>query len=254
MRFHAFRPLRGAFSLIELIVVIAIIGIVAVFVVPAANTIIMGTDITRGSQALASQLALARQTAVTTNHPVEVRFLKYANPEMPGEDVKDQTTWKFRAMVLLEIFDNGNTALLGKVERLPGNIMMDPANFSSLLRETPPEGGSGGSTSSEAEQKLLKIIAAGDRKDSPPIPGLPKDEATNYKYVSFRFLPDGSTNLDPNGNWYVTIYSAVDVPKLPKTGKPEINYFTAQVDPVSGAVRTFRPTAGSKEVGGTTGT
>ncbi len=245
MRFSPSRPLRSAFSLVELIIVIAIIGIIALFVVPAANTIIMGSDITRSAQALTGQLALARQTAVTRNHPVEVRFLRFADPEIPGESPSSPGTWKFRAVQLMEVFDNGTMALVGKVERMPGNVIMDPSVFSSLLDT---------SNTSEPNQKAAVILKASERTDSPPLPRLPQADATKYEYVAFRFLPDGSTNLEPSGNWYVTLYSAVDVPKVPTTSGPlGINYFTAQVEPASGGVRTYRPTAGAANAGGTAG-
>jgi hypothetical protein len=74
---------------------------------------------------------------------------------------------------------------------------------------------------------------------------IPGGVGRNYEYISFRFLQDGSTNLSPaggtaNGNWYVTVLNAVDKGKQPA----EINFFTLQVDPVSGATRSYRPNAG----------
>jgi uncharacterized protein (TIGR02596 family) len=244
MRSPIFRSARSAFSLLELIVVITIIGIVAAFVIPAATTIVLGTDITRASQMITGQLALARQTAVTKNHAVEVRFLRFADPERPGEKVEDKKTWRFRGIQLMEIFDNGNKALLGKVERYPGSVVMNEGKFSSLLDK---------SGEAEDKQRASKIEDASAERDAPPLPRVPKAQATKYEYVAFRFLPDGGTNLDPNGKWYVTLYSALDEGKLPQGGPPTINYFTVQVDATNGAVRTFRPTAGKAETGGTRG-
>lgn len=254
MRFTLPSRRRGAgFTLIELIVVITIIGIISVFVVPAASTMIMGTDLTRSAQVLSSQLSIARQIATTKNHAVEVRFIQFADPEQPGEKVADPTTWRFRAIQLMEVFENGNMAQVGKFERLLGNVIMDESLYSSLLDQQ---------GTAQPNQQPLKLIRveAGERVDYPPLPRTsvksPQD-ALKYHYVAFRFLTDGTTNLNPNGNWFVTLYQGVDRNKLQSGGDstkpPPFNYFTAQIDAANGSVRSFRPTAGTAQTGGTTG-
>ena len=76
-----------AFSLVELLVVIAVIAIVAGYAVPAVTTMLKGSQLTQGSQMVVDQIALARQTALSRNRSVEVRFYKYADPETPGEEL-----------------------------------------------------------------------------------------------------------------------------------------------------------------------
>ena len=83
-----------AFSLVELLVVMAVIAIVAGFAVPAVTTMLKGSQLTQGSQMVVDQIALARQTALSRNRSVEVRFYKFADPEIPGEDVKKPETWQ----------------------------------------------------------------------------------------------------------------------------------------------------------------
>lgn len=236
MRYFSPLPRRSsAFSLVELVVVIAIIGIISVFVIPAATSIIAGTDINRASQLFTAQLAQARQVATTKNHQVEVRLLQFPDMEGVGESFDQPTTWKFRGIQMFEIFDNGNMALIGKTERLPGTIMMDDKRLSSLLDQT---------GNAEPNQKVMKLIdaQAAQRSDYPLLPRVPTGKGLYYKFVSFRFMPDGTTNLDPTGKWYVTMYSVSDSGRVAKSGPPGVNYITIQIDAANGSARTFRPT------------
>ncbi|MFM8716600.1 MAG: Verru_Chthon cassette protein D, partial [Spartobacteria bacterium] len=65
-----------AFSLIELLVVIAIIGILAAAAIGGLSNVARSTNLTSAAQRLGDQFALARQTAVARNLPVEVRIYK----------------------------------------------------------------------------------------------------------------------------------------------------------------------------------
>lgn len=79
------RDARKGFSLVELLVVISIIVIILTFTIPATTGLFRGSLLTQGSQMLGDQFALARQMALTRNHPVELRFFKFSDPEVPGE-------------------------------------------------------------------------------------------------------------------------------------------------------------------------
>ena len=79
-------------------------------------------------------------------------------------------------------------------------------------------------------------------------PPLPRNIGMNYDYVYFRFMPDGSTNLplkssDGNGSWCVTLQNINDpvTADAPMNGSKPFNFFTLQIDPVSGAMKPFRP-------------
>ena len=226
--------MRSAFSLIELIVVISIIAIIATFTVPAATTILRGTALTQASQTLTDQISLARQLALSKNRTVEVRFYAYGDPEAPGEDfaTRPSTTApvstvdsksQFRAIQLFEVLESGVAVPIdsSKLQRLPVSVVIEPnITFSSLI--TTP----------------LKEPAKTD-------PSLPRGVGQNYVYASFRFQQDGSTNLSPSSTWFVTIRNLTDTPIGGKmeNAKGPINFFTIQIDPVSGAVKGFRPTA-----------
>src|SRR5688572_6612010 len=135
MTSSTFRRRARAFSLIELLVVCAIIGVIIGFTIPAVTTMMRGSQLTQGSQVLTDQLSLARQLALTRNRPVEVRFYKFADPETPGEDVKEQSTWRYRAFQTFEVLDNGAILPLGKIQMLPSTVIMNEGKLSSLLDE-----------------------------------------------------------------------------------------------------------------------
>lgn len=215
--------LRAAFSLVELLVVITIIAIIAGFAVPAVTGIMRGSALTQASQLLTDQLSMGRQLALSKNRAVEVRIYKYADPEVPGEIVATESTWKFRAFQLFEVMESGVAVPVDKVQRFPDGVVMNSgASFSSLIAGT-------GQTLRAAANKDLK---------------LPRGVEDKYKYVSFRFRQDGSTDLlaTQAGGWFVTINNMNDKPAGPTV--PPANFFTLQIDPVSGSTKAFRPTAG----------
>ncbi|HYR57249.1 MAG TPA: Verru_Chthon cassette protein D [Chthoniobacteraceae bacterium] len=217
---------RRAFSLIELIIVISVIVIIAAFTMPAMNTILRGSNMTQASGLIVGQLSIARQQALSRNRPVEVRFYRFADPETPGETVADPSTGQFRAMQLFEVQQSGVALPIDKMQRLPGGVIFAYApgtGLSSLI----DKGTAGAPTQASADQTA---------------PRLPRGVDMNYEYVSFRFQQDGSTNKNPTGKWFITLISIND--KLAASDKPPPNFFTVQIDPVSGVTKTYRPTAG----------
>lgn len=213
---------RAAFTLVELLVVILIIAIIARFAVPAVTGILRGSAITQSSQMLTDQFSLARQQALSRNRAIEMRIYQFADPEIPGEAVATTTTWQYRGFQMFEVLESGSAVPLASVQRLPGAVIIDPAaTFSSIIAGT--------------GQTAKVPVAAKD-------PELPRRIGRNYKYVSFRFQPDGSTNLSPTlaGGWFLTIRNLTD---KPVGSVPPANFFTLQLDPVSGSTKGFRPTA-----------
>jgi hypothetical protein len=84
-------------------------------------------------------------------------------------------------------------------------------------------------------------------KDDESAPELPRGIGRKYEYVSFRFMQDGSTNLKQTKNWFVTLHRARRSPDEKFTQqsleKEVPNFFTLQIDPVSGTTKSYRPTA-----------
>ncbi len=227
-----------AFSLVELLVVIAVIAIVAGFAVPAVTTMLKGSQLTQGSQMVVDQIALARQTALSRNRSVEVRFYKFCDPEIPGEDPTKPETGFFRSLQVFEVLDSGTALPSGPVQRLPMNVIMHEAELSTLLNK-------------KERPRVTKDDVAKDGS-APEIPGMPEGAKKSYEYVSFRFLPDGSTNLPPTGtvtvtptgdSWYITLLNpkAAGATKLGTRDGEANNYFTMQIDPITGSTRSYRP-------------
>jgi uncharacterized protein (TIGR02596 family) len=229
--------LRSAFSLIEMLMVIAIIGIISSFAIPAATKMIRGTDANRASQLVADQLTTARQMAIARNKQIEVRFLRFADPESPGESVTSQSTWKIRGIQLMEVTGSGMPVQVAPMQRLPASMMVNEGRYSSLFD---------GANSTGVTPLSFRNPVDLD----PAMPRLPKEKARKYSFASFRYYPDGSTSLSRNGNWYFTLHPVDAVGVLsgaPGESEPikGINYFTLQIDPVTGATRSYRPQIGS---------
>lgn len=228
--------IRG-FSLIELMIVIFIIIIIAAFVVPAASTVLRGSQLVQGSQILYDQLNLARQYALSKNHPIEVRLIRYADPETPGEAAAGggpgtPASGNYRAIQVFETLDaidpSTNDFVRAPIDKpaiLPQSIVMDKGTLSSLISGA----GSGGAN-----------MAPTPGTPGPKDPQMPRNVGNQYDFVYFRFLPDGTTNLPQSANtqWFVTLHNINDV----ITGTtPPPNFYTIQVDPVSGAMKQYRP-------------
>lgn len=218
---------KRAFSLIELVIVISVIVVIAAFTIPAMNTVLKGSQLNQGSGLLVGQLNIARQQALSRNRQIEVRFYRYADPETPGEDSTRLETGKFRAMQLFQITPQGVALPIDKVQTLPSSVIFsysETEGLSSLLDKP---------TALTPKKPGINDKAA---------PRLGRGIDYNYDYVSFKFMQDGSTDRNPTGRWFVTVIGLND--RLESPTKPPPNFFTVQIDPVSGVTKTYRPTAG----------
>lgn len=222
----------------------AVIAVVIAFAVPATNQILRGSQLSQGGQMVGDQLAYARQLALTKNRTIEFRFYRFGDPETPGEKIDEPEKGRWRGVQIFELLENGAAVPASGTafQRLPRMTIMDSKKYSTLLGE-------------DFVGKPKKA------QDDPTAPELPieingKKVGKKYEYTSFRYLPDGSTNLpakakkggsgaaddDESDTWYVTVVSLSDENKELNG----INYATVQIDPFTGSQKSFRPTIGGK--------
>ena len=210
---------RGAFTLIEIMVVLAVVAIIATMAVPAMNSVLKGSKMTQASDEFERDLSRAQGAAMRENHPIEFRFYKYSDPEQPNSKPEYRAYQAVKRVLdpanhrdtldIIPIFD---------ARPLPPGIIFD----SNIRRST-----------------ILKIkdirenVATdyGDKYDD----SIPRVDSAEYK--AFYFRPDGSSNLvsiDAREKWCVTLR-----PEASPSGGLPPDFVTFQVDGYNGQVRRY---------------
>jgi uncharacterized protein (TIGR02596 family) len=199
--------LRHGFSLVELLVVVAIISVLGLLAMQGLNSSLRASRLTAASDALTSVLLAARQQAIAANNDAEVRFYRYAAGGEPA---------RFRAAQAFVYRADGSARAAGRLVKLPEGIAIaEDESLSSLLEPSREK-----SWSTEPKPSLANV-------------------GTSYDTRVVRFRADGSTDLAPFGTpWFVSVVAAGDADQA---GALPANFATIQIDPVTGRLRTFRP-------------
>ncbi|MES2466949.1 MAG: Verru_Chthon cassette protein D [Verrucomicrobiota bacterium] len=220
---------RRAFTLVEILVVLAIISMIMFFTVPNMGEIIQGSKLTQAGDQLKFDLGLAQQTAVKDNVTVEVRFYQYKQPdEAEGSESKIYSAYHMFSLIPDSDRPSDPTAErilapIGKIKKLPvGVVIPDSEVWSTLVNKA---------TIANGTEEVFGLV--------------PTEKRTVATYRSFQINPDGSTNLDSSGadQWYVTL---VDSNEIVRSGgsidniAPN-NYICLQVDAFNGGTRWFQP-------------
>lgn len=191
----------GGFSLVELLVVMAVLGVLVVIATPALHSISQGNSVTRAGQDLADSLILSHDEAITRNRKVTIRFIKKTDSNGGGLRYRAIQAWVIKD-------DAGNLAPLTRVISFPAAVVVAESPTLSPLIQAPP-----------AQAGTMTIS------------GVPCD------YVAFTILANGSLDSTiSNQSSFLTLVQERDV----STTSP-VNFFSIFLSPITGEVSTFRP-------------
>jgi uncharacterized protein (TIGR02596 family) len=239
---------RG-FTLVELLMVMAIMLVVMGLVVSAFPSLGKAGNLTNGTASFVDALNQARQYALSQNRTVEVRFYYLPGP------TDGTTCTAYRAMRIIVCDANGLTmdpvnttsysagAKPGLIQKLPVGIIIytdTTGKFTTLL----PAMSNSTSPSPTWPGAISTSLKAATGTET--LPGA----TTATSYAAFQFKPTGGTNLDPLGTigsnsstsdkWFMSFKIQTD-PIPTGSTKPAINFITVVVDPITGRVRSYRP-------------
>jgi uncharacterized protein (TIGR02596 family) len=212
----------NSFTLVELLVVMAIIVILIAITVPAFFNMMRTSSLTTGGNRLVDQLNICRQLAMTKNCQVEFRFYQLPDANAPVASAPSV----FRAFQGFSLDNGGSqTNAITKVMYLPSQIYIAANTTASTLLSTnnPPYYVAG--TSPTTAGNSVGVY--------PP---------ASYNYLDFHFKADGSTDLTPTfaSPWYVSLANQHDKIQNAASGLPA-NFITVQIDANTGRARYFRP-------------
>ena len=194
-----------SFSLVELLVVMAILGLIAMLAAPTLQSVVLGTNLSRSGQMVGDQIRQARQEAVAKNREVRVLLYRF-NAAGPGRTL--HPGWSAIQSWRIEQTDSDTVSLpVGKMEFLPDDVVLSD------------------------DRQLSPLLTA--------YTAVVETNLSHYGAVSvaeFRFRPNGflSGNVTTNNN-YLTLQN------VHAGGNPPQNYYSVQINPVTGKVTSFRP-------------
>lgn len=193
----------AGFTLIELLLVTGLVILLAVLSIPAMNSVGAGLNLTRSGQSIADQLVLARQTAITRNRNVEVRFV----------EVLENGNRRFKALQTWLVDEDGtNTSALGRLIVLPPGVLID-----TNLAYSPLLFGSGATLAGEATFGAQGSCA----------------------YKGFRFRPGGTTDIPSAATNQAPAFLMLRLETA--TQSPPDNFVMIQVNNLTGRTSILRP-------------
>jgi uncharacterized protein (TIGR02596 family) len=210
-----------AFSLIEMMIVLTVLGILFAISAPNLFTMIQATSLSSEGSFLRNQLTQAQQKALSQNADVEVRFFKMA------DESNAELEELFRGFQYFQFNPSGELVPVSKFYRIRPPVIISES-FSTLLQP--------GDNRDDAGKEFGFLAPTKGKAEVPT-----GSEMIDAEYISFRFRPDGSTDLPgragSNDTWYLTLLQGAGA----ESNTLPDNYFTIQLDPFNGRISEFRP-------------
>lgn len=216
------RSADAAFTLIEMITVVAILAILIALATPTLVDVLRSSRMSSAGDGLLNRISLAQQNAIALGKEVELRLFKY---ELPDGSLPKAS---FNAYQVVEELSNGTSRPLSDPYYLESGIV-----FADL----------------ESLSPLLQF--------SQEVPPNTFNAAREATMASLRFYPDGSckvkTQTTPSGGGTAPASDADYVVKpltesfftLVETrdidSAAPVNYYCVQIDFYTGKTRSYRP-------------
>lgn len=195
---------KCGFTILELLVVIAVISILTALMVPAIHSIGGSRNLENAGQLVVDQWNLARQEAITRNRLIEFRLYKYQDSQEPGSESA------IRALQLFEVDAEKGTNAISRPIFLPsGTLISGVAALTSLV--SLPE------TLASATDVSISRATSG------------------YAWRKIQISPDGRPLLPSGSPHFLTVLSSNEKSPTPK------NYVMISISPANGRPETFRP-------------
>ena len=195
----------SAFTLIEVLIVVVILGVLLAISAPVVEGTLRASRLTSAGDNVRNFLTEAQQRAVMENTDVQVR--------------------------LYEGVDGSAGTSVARVRRLEVPVLRPVTGGDGAFEP----GGSpltlDGSLAISALPKLSSLLSRPFRQD------VDGGGRVGDRYASFRFFPDGSTDLPLGQPWFLTVLEE----KFAEQNSAPANFFTIQVQASTGKVRTYRP-------------
>jgi len=190
-----------SFSLLEMLLVLALLAGVVVLAMEGYSATVQSTAVTTGAEMISDVLTEGRSDAVAQNTTVEVRI--YDLPSQPG------AAPVYGALQLHWLKADGTSPPVTSATLLPAWVVIDA---------TP------------AHSPLIGLNTQAATPDA-------TDTRLNGQTRVFHFLPDGSTDLNPTTNWFMTVRAATQS----NPAEFPSNWACVQVDPTTGRPQIYRP-------------
>ncbi|OYW76119.1 MAG: hypothetical protein B7Z37_10225 [Verrucomicrobia bacterium 12-59-8] len=223
---------RRGFSLIEMLVVVAIIAMLLALATPALTRTLQSSRLSSAGESLMGAIAEAQQTALATNTPVDVRFFSFI------EDLDQAPVYhSYQLFKITQVNQGaGGTVDIKEVVVPVGNLIRLPEGIVIPV-------------DSALSGAFANITGLDDTKENSQVGYSGVAKAT---YNAIRFMPDGTcrtvgatnkgmatlTFLTLPQNFFTLTFgsgTAVTLATLPK------NFFTIQIDPYTGKARSYKP-------------